>query len=82
MAHPNPKRGGSEKGQRERAGPTSQASDVGMQNRSQGIAGGKDQPMNSGTEAARGTRDTMAEQRGDRSADIRQASRKRRDRSR
>jgi len=41
MAHPDPNRQGSEKGQREHAGSTSEASDVGVQNKSQGIAGGR-----------------------------------------
>ena len=42
MAHPDKRRGGSEKGQREHAGKTSEASDVGMQRGSQGTAGGSD----------------------------------------
>ena len=44
MAHPDKSRGGSEKGQREHAGKTSQSSDAGMQRRKQGIAGGDDTP--------------------------------------
>lgn len=38
MAHPDPRRGGPEKGQRQHAGRTSEHSDAGMKNKSQGIA--------------------------------------------
>jgi hypothetical protein len=39
MAHPDPKRQGSEKDQRRHAGTTSEASDLGMQDKSQGKSG-------------------------------------------
>jgi hypothetical protein len=39
MAHPDPQRGGSEQDQRRHAGTTSEASDVGMQDKSQGKKG-------------------------------------------
>ena len=39
MAHPDPKRGGSEKGQREHAGKDSEATDAGVQSHSQGARG-------------------------------------------
>lgn len=39
MAHPDRKRQGSEKGQREHAGTTSEKSDAGMQSKSQGATG-------------------------------------------
>jgi hypothetical protein len=39
MAHPDERRQGSEKGQREHAGRTSEASDAGMQTKSQGATG-------------------------------------------
>jgi hypothetical protein len=39
MAHPDPRRQGSEKGQREHAGRTGEASDAGMQTHSQGARG-------------------------------------------
>jgi len=42
MAHPDKRRGGSEKGQRERAGKTSAQPDTGMQRGSQDTAGGSD----------------------------------------
>jgi hypothetical protein len=48
MAHPDRTRGGSEKGQRERAGKTGEASDAGMQRRRQGIAGGDDAAASAG----------------------------------
>lgn len=41
MAHPDPQRQGSEQDQRRHVGNTSEASDAGEQNKSQGIAGGK-----------------------------------------
>jgi hypothetical protein len=45
MAHPDPRRGGSEKGQRQHAGQTSEYSDAGIQGKRQGIQGGKDVPI-------------------------------------
>ena len=39
MAHPDPKRHGSEKDQRRHVGPTSEASDLGTQDKSQGKSG-------------------------------------------
>lgn len=39
MAHPDPKRSGSEKGQREHAGPESEATDAGLKTHSQGARG-------------------------------------------
>jgi hypothetical protein len=50
MAHPDKTRGSSEKGQREHAGKTGEASDAGMQRRRQGIAGGDDTPASAGDE--------------------------------
>ena len=45
MAHPDPKRGGSEKGQRQHAGQTSRYSDLGMKDHSQhGGRGGEATP--------------------------------------
>jgi hypothetical protein len=41
MAHPDPNRAGSERGQREHSGPTSEASDAGMKDKSQSQAGTK-----------------------------------------
>ena len=41
MAHPDSQRQGSEQDQRRHAGNTSEASDAGMQDKSQGITGGK-----------------------------------------
>lgn len=39
MAHPDPNRQGSEKDQRRHVGKTSEASDIGMQDKSQGKSG-------------------------------------------
>jgi hypothetical protein len=39
MAHPDPQRQGSEKDQRRHAGNTNEASDIGMQDKSQGKSG-------------------------------------------
>jgi hypothetical protein len=39
MAHPDPHRAGSERGQREHSGPTSEASDAGMKDKAQSQAG-------------------------------------------
>ena len=50
MAHPDPKRGGSEKGQREHSGPTTERSDAGTKQGGQGGAGGRD-TMSDGTMA-------------------------------
>jgi len=41
MAHPDPNRGGSERGQREHSGPTSEASDAGLKDKAQSQAGTK-----------------------------------------
>jgi hypothetical protein len=41
MAHPDPHRAGSERGQREHSGPTSEASDAGMKDKAQSQAGTK-----------------------------------------
>ena len=54
MAHPDETRGGSEKGQREHAGRTSEASDAGMKRKSQGTPGGSDTASDSGAGAAGG----------------------------
>ena len=51
MAHPNPKRGGSEKGQRQHAGQTSEYSDAGIQGKRQGVQGGKDAPIGQSDDA-------------------------------
>ena len=39
MAHPDPQRQGSEQDQRRHAGPSSEATDIGQQDRSQGKSG-------------------------------------------
>ncbi|MFL6664857.1 MAG: hypothetical protein ACJ8G7_22005 [Rhizobacter sp.] len=52
MAHPDETRGGSEKGQREHAGRTSEASDAGMKRKSQGTPGGSDTASDSGSGAS------------------------------
>lgn len=41
MAHPDPKRQGAERDQRRHVGPNTEKSDIGVQSKSQGIAGGK-----------------------------------------
>jgi hypothetical protein len=57
MAHPDPQRQGSEKGQREHAGPTSARSDAGLQSHSQNAHGAGPQPAADPTERASGARD-------------------------
>jgi len=42
MAHPDPNRGGSEKGQREHSGPTTERTDAGVKHGGQGTPGGRD----------------------------------------
>ena len=51
MAPPDKKRQGSEKGQREHSGPTTEKSDAGMQTHSQGARGGPAQPSEAPTGA-------------------------------
>jgi hypothetical protein len=58
MAHPTPPRGGSEKGQREHAGQTSEASDAGIQGKRQGIQGGQDTPVDDASDARDTARET------------------------
>jgi hypothetical protein len=59
MAHHDKTRGGSEKGQRQHAGKTSEYSDAGMQRKSQGIAGGADSPPDAGASASDAQREEI-----------------------
>lgn len=45
MAHPDPRRAGSEQGQRQHAGKDSEHTDAGLQGKRQGVQGGKDSPI-------------------------------------
>lgn len=48
MAHPDPQRSGSEKGQREHTGPNSEATDAGVQRHAQNLHGGGPTPGQGG----------------------------------